>query len=210
MNKEIKPGDKVWWFDNWSNLQEGKVKDIITENVRGEDVTYATISQGGYGGVSTGAKLEDCYLTKEECLKAENKRFAAQVAEYKAQIKRPEDLIQFMYDNDLNSEYQDFEARRAVAERAKELMQIDLEATAGQNWDVVKVTDKRSLMQFMFDNTFTGEYADLPRMHEAELYAEYFFDYYIKDTDAPDENDLDDDFSEAVALLESPNESMEQ
>lgn len=54
-------------------------------------------------------------------LAAEEKRSKLQKAEYKAQIKTIHDLVKFLYENNVNSEYRDYEAAAAAKECAVEL-----------------------------------------------------------------------------------------
>lgn len=110
-----KIGDNVWWFDAYRNLQNGIIYDYYpTDN-------FAAIKQGINGGIHTGAKISDCWPTKDECLKAENRRAKAQKQEYKDSINTVEDLIRFLYTHDVQSEYRDYDAKAAVEERAAEL-----------------------------------------------------------------------------------------
>lgn len=110
---EFKVGDKVWYFDAWGNLQNGVIYEIVDD--------HAKTKEGLHGGVLAGAKLDKCWPSKEDCLYAENCRAVVQKAEYKESIKSVEDLVRFLYQNDVNSEYRDEEARKAAKERAEEL-----------------------------------------------------------------------------------------
>ena len=111
-NNKFNVGDEVWWFDSWGNLQNGKIYEFTGE--------YAGIKQGKTGGISTGAKLCDCWPTKEECLKAEKRRAIAQTAEYIKSIKDVNDLVLFLFKHDVSGEDHDYEAEEAAKERAKD------------------------------------------------------------------------------------------
>lgn len=112
-------GDKVWWFDSWGNLRWG----VIYNFVKG----HAAIYENGRQGSHTGAMVEDCWPSKDECLRAEAQRSELQVAEYKESIISVEDLVKFLFEQDVNGEDYDYDARRAAAERAKELLGLDIE-----------------------------------------------------------------------------------
>lgn len=109
---KLKIGDKVWYFDSWDNLRHGEIYDISK--------AYALTKEGKFGGARAGAKLEDCYPTKEACLKAKEERVAKQKAEYKASIKSIEDLVCFLYHHDVQSEFRDRAADEAAVECAAE------------------------------------------------------------------------------------------
>lgn len=113
---EFKIGDKVWWYDSWGTLQNGKISEF-----KGE---YVAIKTGVHGGISTGAKLSECWPTKEACQNANKRRAAAQKAEYIESIKDVNDLVQFLFDHDVSGEDHDCEAEEAARERAKDLLEL--------------------------------------------------------------------------------------
>ena len=74
--------------------------------------------------------VDDLYSTKEELLSAEKEKSRKRIENFKEEIKDVKDLIQFMSDNVISTcaeEYVDWDARTAVIERSKELLNIDLE-----------------------------------------------------------------------------------
>lgn len=109
---EYKVGDEVWYFDTWGSLRHGIIEKIVGDK--------AATREGKRGGISAGSSLWNCWPTKEACLEAENKRWELQKAEYKESIKSVEDLVRFLYDHDINSEYADYEAREVAKECAAE------------------------------------------------------------------------------------------
>lgn len=111
---EFKIGDKVWWYDSWGIIQNGKISEF-----KGE---YAGIKMGVHGGISTGAKLSECWPTKEACQNAEERRATAQKTEYIESIKDVNDLVQFLFDHDVSGEDHNYEAEAAARERAKDLL----------------------------------------------------------------------------------------
>lgn len=203
MAKVIEPGTGVYWIDSYYNLQMGVAGKTVMENVRGEEIPYLRIRQGKNLGASTGAKLEDCYFTKEECLAAENKRFAAKVAEYRKEINTVEELAQFMYDHNLNTEFPDLEARQAAHESGKELMGLDLQGNKGtvnwSNWYDEEIDSPERLMQFMYDSDLSGEFGDYSWRDGAKKYAKEILGYEMQE---------EDDFTKAVESLNTQDMSM--
>lgn len=113
----IQKGSHVWYFDYYDNLQSNTVTDIQTL----EGQTYAIFN-------GTGCKLEDAYLSKQACLDAKQRSDEAEIEAIKAKIQTVEDLVRYMYNNVVScaEEYTNWNARKAVAIRAKELLNIDL------------------------------------------------------------------------------------
>lgn len=127
--RQFSVGDKVWWFDSWGNLRWGVIYEIKDEQVRRrrETCRVALIYEEGKKGCHFGAKLSECWPTKEECLEAERRRSIAQKAEYKESIKDVKDLVQFLFEYDVNGEDHDYDAESAAKERAKELLGLEFQ-----------------------------------------------------------------------------------
>lgn len=105
---KFKVGDKVHWFDSWDNLQWGTIAY--------EQGNAFAINEEGKKGISTGAKKEICWPTKEDCLKAEALRAEEQKKVYEESIGSVEDLVKFLFEHDIHGEFPDYEAK-AVAEK---------------------------------------------------------------------------------------------
>lgn len=125
-----KIGDIVWWFDQWSCLRHGEIYEMGTETVgKLAPVKYAKIherdDQERRAG-STGAKLSDCWPSKEACLDAARRKAELETKEYLDSIKTVDDLVRFMYHADINSEFPNCEAKTAIQAKAKELLGIEL------------------------------------------------------------------------------------
>lgn len=104
-------GDKVWFFDSYDNIWCGKIR----------------YERGDYFHVkcSAGAALihkEDCFASKEDCVKAHFAEAEKQISEYMSTIHNPADLIKFMYNHVVcpAEEYTDWEAREAAKRKAME------------------------------------------------------------------------------------------
>lgn len=121
----FKIGDVVWAYDTWGNLTSGKITNIITDaNTTWYELRGCNETIGSYG-----AKADDCYATKNECIKAAQETDAKRCAEYKASIKDVKDLVAFAYNNNISwsEEYTNLVARKAYCERAKELLGLQLD-----------------------------------------------------------------------------------
>lgn len=113
-------GDKVWWFDAWGVKRWGVIFNIAEAESDGR--VFAQIYEKGREGAQTGAELSKCWPDEETCIRKEEERAEAQVAEYKDSIKSVHDLVKFLFANDVSGgEYCDYEARKAAQERAAEL-----------------------------------------------------------------------------------------
>lgn len=124
MIKNPKIGQKVWFRSAYVTVNQGKITEICTGKAEG----YVTLKgiNDTYG--TCGAKLEDCFLTKEELLADKQVKNDARIKRYCEEIKTVNDLVTFMYDNNVScsEEYTDWEAREAARIRAKELLNMDL------------------------------------------------------------------------------------
>ena len=80
---------------------------------------FLRIYEEGKIAISTGAKAEICWPTKEDCLKAEEKRAEEQTREYEESIKNVTDLVRFLYEHDVRSESRDNDAQAAAIKKGK-------------------------------------------------------------------------------------------
>ena len=118
-------GEHIWFNQTWVGLSGGTIlsfNSIIGPN-KEPTSTFVEIHLDN-GGITV-ASLESIRHTKEELLKED----AILVANYKAEIPDIETLVHFMFNNTISTgsnEYTNWEARQAVKERAKELLDIDL------------------------------------------------------------------------------------
>lgn len=129
MNAKI--GDKVWFEAHWSgNLTSGEViKTGMTDVSKRypEPLPYAEV-QWDMGGVSN-MLFEDLYPTEEALRQGLKAKENAYVAKVKSEIHDVNDLVKFMYNNNIAkgaSEYTNYSARRAVREIAKDMLDLDL------------------------------------------------------------------------------------
>lgn len=124
--KNVNIGDKVWFQEIWSGLlQSGIVKKVGTAS---NHEPYAEINWSS-GGTSS-ILLENLYPTKNALVKAMEQKSKEYIADVKSNIQDVNDLIRFMYDTPIatsSGEYTNYDARRVVRERAKELLNLDLD-----------------------------------------------------------------------------------
>jgi phosphoribosylpyrophosphate synthetase len=113
----------VWWVDPYHNLNSGRITEITKRN----DTEYAIIHAGHFGGIQTGAKLSDCYESKQACIDAEKEKSRIRVEQYMNQINTVQDLVKFLFDHDVVSEYKDYDAEKAAKIKALNLLKLDLD-----------------------------------------------------------------------------------
>lgn len=116
--KKFKIGDRVWWYDPYGTLRWGIIYDIKDG--------HAAIHEEGKTGSQTGAPLDRCHATKDDCIRAETDRITAQTEAYQTSIKDVRDLVKFLFTHDVHSEFRDYEAEVAARKRAKELLDLDV------------------------------------------------------------------------------------
>lgn len=126
-NNQYQAGDTVWWFDPYENLRNGKITEIKETNQKGVGaIQYATVDLSDNPGTMN-TPLNVCWPTKGECLAADMQERQMQCEEYKAGIHDVKDLVKFLYEADINSEFPDHAARDAANAKAMELLGINLE-----------------------------------------------------------------------------------
>lgn len=122
-DKRFRANDEVWWFDALGNLQNGIVYNVQVGE-KPEVTPVVHVRTGKHDNVLMSIEMTKCWSTKEECLRAEQKRITLQTEEYKREIIDTESLIRFMFKHDVCSENKDEEAEEAAKTRAKELLNI--------------------------------------------------------------------------------------
>lgn len=128
MKKNFKIGQKVWFLEYLSQMP--KCATIVSFETIKPDKERTVAKLHWDDGGTNSMLVEDLYSTKEELLCAEKEKSRKRIEKFKEEIKDVKDLIQFMLDNVVSTgaeEYVDWDARTAAIERAKELLNIDLE-----------------------------------------------------------------------------------
>lgn len=130
--KNFEIGQKVWFLEYWSKMP--KCATIVSFETIESDKVYKferkVAKLHWIDGGTNSMLIDDLYSTKEELLSAEKEKSRKRIEKFKEEIKDIKDLIQFMSDNVISTcaeEYVDWDARTAVIERSKELLNIDLE-----------------------------------------------------------------------------------
>lgn len=129
-NKNFAIGDHIWFNQNWVGPSAGTITAFkateATPHRPSEPYAEIHLDDGG----TTGALLTDIYASQEALLEGNKKATAARITGYKSEMTDIEGLVRFMFNNNISSgacEYTDWDARQAVKERAKELLNIDLD-----------------------------------------------------------------------------------
>lgn len=130
--KKFEIGQKVWFLEYWSKMP--KCATIVSFETIEPDKVYKferKVAKLHWDDGGTNSMLVyDLYSTKEELLITEKEKSRKRIEKFKEEINDVKDLIQFMFDNVVSTgaeEYADWDARTAVIERSKELLNIDLE-----------------------------------------------------------------------------------
>lgn len=126
MVNKPKKGRAIWFKAPYVDVNQGVVEKTGTTE---KGVEYIKIQGVGDTHGTYHALPENCYTTKEELLTALQEKEEAKIRAYCADIHTVKDLVQFMYENTVApaEEYTNWEARRAAAISAKNLLGIDLE-----------------------------------------------------------------------------------
>lgn len=128
---DFKVGDKVYFA--WDGESYTVKSGIITEIKCFGDLTYIKIQDSITHGIYI-VLLEEIYRTESEIKAVLKREFYAKVNEVKKDIHTLEDLLKFMYNNDLtdwsslyiNGWQTDWVSRVAVRELTKEICGIEL------------------------------------------------------------------------------------
>lgn len=129
--KNYNVGDTVYFVENWTgNVIQGKVSKIHNGGVSAI-CQYIVDAEGNIIDKSfgtSGARFEDLYATAQEAFDGKNRKRLERISKYCDEITDVESLLKFALNHCLNGEeYTDYAARAAYIEKAKELLDIDLE-----------------------------------------------------------------------------------
>lgn len=195
-------GDNVFWFDSYGNLNKGEIYKIEPMNRAGEQFDYALIQYGANNRIKSGARLDDCYLTEKECIKAENRRTEALRAEYEAAMPDVESLMHFMYESPMNGEIPDYNMKAAAGKRAEELLGVDVIGNSGiRSFDSIDTVEE--LAQFMYDTDFRSEDSMQEDRDKAVAAAKNILNIDLN-------AGMEDDFAAAVTAISQQDEGLKQ
>ena len=111
------------WFYRWNNICSGNIAKQKEDPDHGPyyEIHLKTIGEYRTGGTTMCFSTE-CFKTKEECIADHNRRVEETVAQYKNDMSDVDALIQFCLNHPICcGDDCEWEARRAVMERATEL-----------------------------------------------------------------------------------------
>ena len=132
MANSFKVGDKAYFEESWTErIIGGKVIEVGMTKATEKNPSQQFVKIRIEDSRETRNQLsEKCYPSHEAALaaqKAENERICD---EYREQIQTVEDLVKFMYDENVCNgavEYTDWNARQIAREKAKELLNLELD-----------------------------------------------------------------------------------
>jgi hypothetical protein len=127
---DFKVGDHVWGIQRgWcEGIINGEIKKFeTTTDYKGKSTKFVYI-RNNYAMLSGYVKEDDIYKSKSDAEKAYKEEIQNRIKEYKSRINTVEDLVKFMFNENVTcaEEYTDYEARQAAIEKAKELLGIEL------------------------------------------------------------------------------------
>lgn len=129
---ELKIGQQVWFDTPYSLILKGAIEKIFHDEYSGKKIAHITNVTAAYGNfrfspidVET-SKLATSLESYQTRKKEQNDKIQN---EYRAKIQSVEDLVRITFKNPCNAaeEYTDWLLRKVVIEKAKELLNIDLE-----------------------------------------------------------------------------------
>lgn len=130
MNK-FKENDKVYFIDVYGYIWSGTIDAIFHAKSADEEYAHLKYVKNPYSGTAFGScdiRLIDLYTTLQAAQDANDKHSEKAKEEYRNQIKSVNDLVKIMFKSPCGgTENIDWELREVVIEKAKELLNIDLE-----------------------------------------------------------------------------------
>lgn len=126
---DFKVGDEAYFEEAWTeNIIGGKVIETgMTEaNKWNPSVPFVKVQIGKYEKRSQ--VMSKCYPSRESALAAQQAKNEAILEKYRSKIQTVNDLVTFMYNNNVHNgtEYTDWNARQVAREKAKELCGLEL------------------------------------------------------------------------------------
>lgn len=123
---EYRVGDDIWFVEKWSGtIVHGKISSIIDNNMPSARYEVEGVTLTGTFTLF----WWQLFHTEEGCIDYEQAKSQSLISKYKNEINSVEDLVRFMFNNPVSNceEYIDYDARCAVIQRAKEMLNINLE-----------------------------------------------------------------------------------
>lgn len=129
---ELKIGQRVWFETQYSPILKGTIEKIFHDESSGKEFAHITDVTSAYHNFRFSpidvevSKLATSLESYQKRKKEQNDKIQN---EYRAKIQSVEDLVRITFKNPCNAaeEYTDWLLREVVIEKAKELLNIDLE-----------------------------------------------------------------------------------
>lgn len=128
----FKIGDKAYFEESWTeNIIGGEVVEVgmteATEKRPSEQFVKIKIEGSRYE--KRDQLSSKCYPSREAALAAQKSENEAICNKYRESIQSVEDLVKFMYDNNVcgSEEYTNWNARQVAREKAAELLGLNLD-----------------------------------------------------------------------------------
>lgn len=120
--KTFTTGDTIFFFDHFDNFQKDIIVRFVCPDENDTETVYLRTKRG------FAVPLEQAWETEKEARAAYADDAQKQVETYKKEITSVQDLVVFLFHHCVNGEeYTDWNARAAAIQRAKKLLDIDLE-----------------------------------------------------------------------------------
>ena len=129
MLHNVKSGQKVWCIDTFGNIHNAVVNKTVLVKRKNKQITYVRMSEVDGHQNNQGFSIDACYPSREALLEGEKAKSNRQVQLYCEKIQSVNDLVEFMFNNTVApaEEYTNYDARKAAAIRAEELLGLKLE-----------------------------------------------------------------------------------
>lgn len=129
---DFKVNDSAYFAEPWTdNIIGGKILDVKMTDAAPKHPSepYLVIKIEGKRYDKRNFLASKCYPTREAAKAAQDAASEKLRDKYRLQIKTVEDLVRFMYDENVSccDEYTNWDARAVAAEKAKEFFGIELD-----------------------------------------------------------------------------------
>lgn len=127
----FKVGDNVYFIDIYRYIWKGTISEIFHASTSDEEYAHITNAKNPYDNTKHGScdiRISSIYETLQDAENANYKHSETAKNNYRNQINSVTDLVKIMFNNPCGgTEDIDWELREVVIEKAKELLNIDLE-----------------------------------------------------------------------------------
>ena len=129
--KNLKVGDVVYFISTYRHIWKGIVSELFHSNTSDKEYAHITNAKSPYNDMTYGSCdicIDNIYETLNDAQNANRRHSDIIKNGYREQINSIEDLVKIMFNNPYGgSEDIDWELREVVIEKAKELLNLNLE-----------------------------------------------------------------------------------